>query len=56
MTHFSADDGTRIHLQISGEGSPVVMLHGCGQDANRATKQGVFDHCRYHSNSVTRYG
>lgn len=28
MTHFSADDGTRIHLQISGEGSPVVMLHG----------------------------
>lgn len=28
MTHFIADDGAKIHLKISGEGSPVVMLHG----------------------------
>lgn len=28
MTHFLADDGTKIHLKISGDGSPVVMLHG----------------------------
>lgn len=28
MTHFFADDGAKIHLKISGEGSPVVMLHG----------------------------
>lgn len=28
MTHFIADDGTKIHLKISGEGSPLVMLHG----------------------------
>jgi pimeloyl-ACP methyl ester carboxylesterase len=28
MSHFIADDGTKIHVQISGEGSPIVMLHG----------------------------
>lgn len=28
MKHFIADDGERIHLQISGEGRPIVMLHG----------------------------
>src|SRR6185369_5343538 len=28
MSHFFADDGAKIHLQISGEGSPIVMLHG----------------------------
>lgn len=28
MTHFTADDGTRIHLAISGDGPPLVMLHG----------------------------
>lgn len=28
MTHFFADDGAKIHLKISGNGSPVVMLHG----------------------------
>lgn len=28
MTHFVADDGEKIHLQISGEGSPLILLHG----------------------------
>lgn len=28
MSHFLADDGEKIHVQVSGEGSPVVMLHG----------------------------
>ncbi|MFZ2268781.1 MAG: alpha/beta hydrolase [Azonexus sp.] len=28
MSHFFADDGAKIHLKISGKGSPVVMLHG----------------------------
>jgi non-heme chloroperoxidase len=28
MSHFIADDGTKIHVRISGEGSPIVMLHG----------------------------
>ncbi|HET7775197.1 MAG TPA: alpha/beta hydrolase [Azospira sp.] len=29
MSHFFADDGEKIHLHISGEGSPpLVMLHG----------------------------
>jgi non-heme chloroperoxidase len=28
MSHFFADDGTKIHLKISGQGSPIVMLHG----------------------------
>lgn len=28
MTHFLADDGEKIHLKISGEGSPLVLLHG----------------------------
>jgi len=28
MTHFLADDGEKIHLQIAGDGSPIVMLHG----------------------------
>jgi len=28
MSHFFADDGTKIHVKISGEGSPIVMLHG----------------------------
>lgn len=28
MTHFLADDGEKIHLQISGEGQAIVLLHG----------------------------
>lgn len=28
MSHFLADDGARIHVKISGEGSPLIMLHG----------------------------
>lgn len=28
MTHFFADDGEKIHFQISGEGRPLLMLHG----------------------------
>lgn len=28
MPHFFADDGEKIHLQISGDGPPLVMLHG----------------------------
>lgn len=28
MTHFFADDGAKIHLQISGEGPALVLLHG----------------------------
>lgn len=28
MTHFLADDGAKIHVKISGEGTPVIMLHG----------------------------
>ncbi|HJW26356.1 MAG TPA: alpha/beta hydrolase [Rhodocyclaceae bacterium] len=28
MSHFLADDGEKIHVHISGEGSPVVLLHG----------------------------
>lgn len=28
MSHFSADDGEKIHVHISGDGPPVVMLHG----------------------------
>lgn len=28
MPHFLADDGAKIHVQISGEGPPLVMLHG----------------------------
>lgn len=28
MSHFIADDGAKIHVRISGEGSPIVMLHG----------------------------
>lgn len=28
MHHFFADDGAKIHLKISGNGSPIVMLHG----------------------------
>ena len=28
MTHFFADDGEKIHVQVSGEGSPILMLHG----------------------------
>jgi len=28
MTHYLADDGAKIHLKISGEGSPIIMLHG----------------------------
>jgi pimeloyl-ACP methyl ester carboxylesterase len=28
MTHFLADDGEKIHLKISGEGTPLVLLHG----------------------------
>lgn len=28
MTHFPADDGENIHLHVSGEGSPLILLHG----------------------------
>lgn len=28
MSHFLADDGEKIHIHISGEGTPIVMLHG----------------------------
>lgn len=28
MSHFFADDGAKIHVKISGEGSPIIMLHG----------------------------
>lgn len=28
MKYFFADDGEKIHFQASGEGSPIVMLHG----------------------------
>jgi hypothetical protein len=28
MMHFFADDGEKIHLQVSGGGSPIIMLHG----------------------------
>ena len=28
MTHFVADDGEKIHVKISGEGSPLILLHG----------------------------
>ena len=28
MSHFFADDGTKIHVKIAGDGSPIVMLHG----------------------------
>ena len=28
MSHFIADDGAKSHVKISGEGSPLVMLHG----------------------------
>jgi non-heme chloroperoxidase len=28
MSHFHADDGEKIHVHISGDGPPLVMLHG----------------------------
>ena len=28
MSHFLADDGEKIHVQVSGEGSPLILLHG----------------------------
>lgn len=28
MTHFLADDGEKIHVRISGEGRPLILLHG----------------------------
>lgn len=28
MTHFTADDGEKIRIHVSGEGSPLIMLHG----------------------------
>ena len=28
MDHFIADDGEKIHLRISGDGPPLVLLHG----------------------------
>lgn len=28
MEHFRADDGETLHLKISGNGSPLVLLHG----------------------------
>lgn len=28
MSHFLADDGVKIHVKVSGEGPPIIMLHG----------------------------
>lgn len=28
MTHFLADDGEKIHVKLSGDGSPLILLHG----------------------------
>lgn len=28
MDHFLADDGEKIHLRISGQGRPLILLHG----------------------------
>lgn len=28
MDHFTTDDGERIHLKISGDGPPMILLHG----------------------------
>ncbi|HMV16927.1 MAG TPA: alpha/beta hydrolase [Zoogloea sp.] len=28
MQHFIADDGECLHVQVSGEGPPVILLHG----------------------------
>lgn len=28
MTHFLADDGEKIHVRISGDGEPLILLHG----------------------------
>lgn len=28
MQHFLADDGECLHVQVSGEGPPVILLHG----------------------------
>lgn len=28
MSHFFADDGAKIHVAISGDGPPLIMLHG----------------------------
>lgn len=28
MPHFFADDGAKLHVAISGEGPPIVLLHG----------------------------
>lgn len=28
MDHFLADDGEKLHLKISGDGPPLVLLHG----------------------------
>ena len=28
MTHFFADDGEKIHVQLAGDGPPIIMLHG----------------------------
>ena len=28
MTHFVADDGEKIHVRISGDGPPLILLHG----------------------------
>jgi pimeloyl-ACP methyl ester carboxylesterase len=28
MSHFFADDGEKLHLKISGEGPPLLLLHG----------------------------
>ena len=28
MSHYIADDGAKIHVRVSGEGPPIVMLHG----------------------------
>lgn len=28
MSHFLADDGEKLHVQVSGDGPPLIMLHG----------------------------
>lgn len=37
MSHFFADDGEKIHLKISGDGSPLVLLHGWTASAQEWT-------------------